>query len=122
MNFVLDTNILIHYIRRDEVAENLDATIHPFTTNNRPIVPIVVFGEVKSIAIQNNWGTKKLTLLDNLLFKVLRADITMEIVERYAEIDAFSQNKVGNWPFGSVNQTVDENMEIDETWAKMTFG
>ncbi len=94
MNFILDTNILVHYIRRDEFAKNLDVTFRPFSPSSRPIIPIVVFGEIKSIAIQNNWGVKKLSLLDELLFKALRADITMEIVERYAEIDAFSQGKL----------------------------
>ena len=80
MNFILDTNILVHYIRRDEFAKNLDVTFRPFSPSSRPIIPIVVFGEIKSIAIQNNWGVKKLSLLDELLFKALRADITMEIV------------------------------------------
>lgn len=116
MNFVLDTNIIIHYIRKDEFAKNLDANVRPFDTGNLPVVPIVVFGELKSIAIQNNWGEKKLTLLDDLLFKVLRADITLEIVSRYAEIDAFSQNKLANQP---LNLTA-RNMGKNDLWIAAT--
>lgn len=67
MNFILDTNILVHYIRKDKFAEKLDVTFRPFAAGNRPVVPIVVFGEVKSIAMQNGWGAKKLALLDELL-------------------------------------------------------
>jgi predicted nucleic acid-binding protein len=94
----------------------LDATLRPFAAGNRPVVPIVVFGEVKSIAMQNGWGTKKLALLDELLLKVLRADITLEIVERYAEIDAFSQNKLANRPLGNTAR----NMGKNDLWIAAT--
>jgi len=114
MNFVLDTNILIHYIRKDEFAENLDTTFRPFATGNLPVVPIVVFGEVRSVAIQNRWGAKKLALLDELLLKVLRADITMEIVGRYAEIDAFSQGKLPHQSFSYFSDRVDEGLTSEE--------
>lgn len=116
MNFILDTNILIHYIRKDKIAERLDATLRPFAAGNRPVVPIVVFGEMKSIAMQNGWGARKLALLDELLLKVLRADITIEIVERYAEIDAFSQGKLSNRPLG----TTARNMGKNDLWIAAT--
>ena len=116
MNFILDTNVLIHYIRKDKFAEKLDVTFRPFAAGNRPVVPIVVFGEVKSIAMQNGWGAKKLALLDELLLKVLRADITLEIVERYAEIDAFSQNKLANRPLSATSR----NMGKNDLWIAAT--
>lgn len=116
MNFILDTNILVHYIRKDKFAEKLDVTFRPFAAGNLPVVPIVVFGEVKSIAMQNGWGAKKLALLDELLLKVLRADITLEIVERYAEIDAFSQNKLANRPLSATSR----NMGKNDLWIAAT--
>ena len=116
MNFIIDTNILVHYIRKDKFAEKLDVTFRPFAAGNRPVVPIVVFGEVKSIAMQNGWGAKKLALLDELLLKVLRADITLEIVERYAEIDAFSQNKLANRPLSATSR----NMGKNDLWIAAT--
>ena len=116
MNFIIDTKILVHYIRKDKFAEKLDVTFRPFAAGNRPVVPIVVFGEVKSIAMQNGWGAKKLALLDELLLKVLRADITLEIVERYAEIDAFSQNKLANRPLSATSR----NMGKNDLWIAAT--
>ena len=116
MNFILDTNILVHYIRKDKIAEKLDATLSPFAADNHPVVPIVVFGEVKSIAMQNGWGVNKLALLDELLLKVLRADITMEIVARYAEIDAFSQNKLAGQALGITAR----NMGKNDLWIAAT--
>lgn len=93
MNYLLDTNILLHYIRKDAISKQIDDVWRPFSSANRSIVSIVSFGEIESIAIQSNWGQQKLFLLEQLLMLVLRADLTLDIVERYAAIDAFSQGK-----------------------------
>jgi len=122
MNFILDTNVLIHYIRMDKFAEKLDVTFRPFAAGNRPVVPIVVFGEVKSIAMQNGWGAKKLALLDELLLKVLRADITLEIVERYAEIDAYSQGKLDFSASDEIRITSDEPISGEFTLSDKYSG
>ena len=91
MNYLLDTNILVHYIRKDEISRRIDVDYSPFSPSNRVVVSIVSFGEIKSIAYQNGWGIKKIQLLENLLLTVLRADLTLDIVDRYAEIDSYSQ-------------------------------
>jgi tRNA(fMet)-specific endonuclease VapC len=82
MNFLLDTNILLHFIRRDETSRRIEALYQPFSVNNRAVVSVVSFGEIKSLAIQKDWGQTKLGLLERLLFTTLRSDITLDIVER----------------------------------------
>jgi tRNA(fMet)-specific endonuclease VapC len=93
LRYLLDTNILLHYIRRDAIAKQIDDQWHPFSSDNHAIISIVSFGEIRSLAIQSDWGDRKLFLLDQFLKMVLKADLTLDIVERYAEIDAYSQGK-----------------------------
>ncbi len=116
MNYLLDTNILIHFIRKDEVARRIDNDFSPFSPSNRVVVSIVSFGEIKSIALQNGWGQKKLALLDKLLLTVLRADLTLDVVERYAEIDSFSQSMHPTIP----SSFTARNMGKNDLWIAAT--
>jgi tRNA(fMet)-specific endonuclease VapC len=51
-------------------------------------------GEIYSLAVQRDWGGGKLTLLGELLRKLPVVDINNEqIIQRYAEIDAYSLSK-----------------------------
>ncbi len=116
MNYLLDTNILVHYIRKDSTAAEVDASFRPFSPDNQAIVSIVTFGEIKSFAIQSGWGATKLAVLDKLLATVLRADLTLDIVERFAEIDAFSQNQLPGKPLGRTPR----NMGKNDLWIAAT--
>ena len=68
-----------------------------------PLAPIheswisaVSVGEIRSIAMQNRWGDKRLTQLNDFLHRFLIADVNIKtLLHRYAEIDSFSQ---GNHP------------------------
>ncbi len=116
MNFLLDTNILVHYLRKDAVAAKVDRFFQPFAPGNRAIVSVVSFGEIKSFAIQNAWGATKFALLDRLLLTVVRADLSLDIVERYAEIDAFSQGKLSGKPLPISAR----NMGKNDLWIAAT--
>lgn len=116
MNFLLDTNILLHFIRRDETSRQIETNYQPFAAANRAIVSVISFGEIKSLAIQKDWGAAKLQLLDRLLLMALRSDITLDIVEHYAEIDAFSQAR---HPLHISNFTA-RNMGKNDLWIAAT--
>ena len=116
MNYLLDTNILLHYIRKDKVAQHIEVTWQPFSPPNQAIVSLVSFGEIKSIALQSNWGDQKLKLLDQLLKTVLRADLTLDIVDKYAEIDTFSQSKY----LPHKLKTTPRNMGKNDLWIAAT--
>ena len=95
MNYILDTNILLIYIRDESTKDYIEETYNPFGANNNPIISIVTVGEIKSLAKRNYWGTKKTELLDSILNDLIIADInSKDVVEKYAEIDAFSQGKL----------------------------
>jgi len=91
MNYVLDTNILLIYLREKLLAGYIDKQFQPLTFPNIPIISVVIVGELKSIALQNNWNEQKINHLNDFVKQFLIADINVEtIVQRYAEIDAFS--------------------------------
>ena len=117
MKFILDTNILLHYIRRSNVAVETDMRYAPLSAGNEPFVSVVSVGELESIALQNNWGDKKLKLLAELLKVVLVTDIhARQVILAYAQIDAFSQNKLIGRPLALSAR----NMGKNDLWIAAT--
>lgn len=117
MTYVLDTNIILAYIRQSNLTLKIDKEFAPLAESNTPIISVVSVGEIKSLAIQLNWGSKKLEILDELLNEFLIADINIEtIIEKYAEIDAFSQNKLPN----KALKVSARNMGKNDIWIAAT--
>lgn len=59
MIFVLDTNILIHWIRETPGVQEFLNRIGAFNRNNYMNISIVSVAELKTFAYRNNWGTAK---------------------------------------------------------------
>jgi tRNA(fMet)-specific endonuclease VapC len=92
--FVLDTGVVLGYIRAAGYAEYVKKKYAPFVPPNIPLISVVSTGEIYSLAKQLGWGGGKLKTLDALLRKLPTVDISHEqIIQRYAEIDAFSLGK-----------------------------
>jgi hypothetical protein len=53
---VLDTNILVHWMRGREAGTWLRANYELGGRKPRPVIPLVVKGEIKSLALQFGWG------------------------------------------------------------------
>lgn len=84
---------------------------------HKPIISIVSIGEIKSIGIRNQWGIRKFELLHELLNEFVIADINVEsIVNRYAEIDAYSQGKLPQKP----SDFSSRNMSKNDLWITAT--
>ena len=117
MNYLLDTNILLIYLRSKEKAEEIESQYQLFSAENTPIISIVSIGEILSIAKRNNWGQKKLDLLENIVNSLLTIDISNEqILEKYAQIDAYSQGKLPETPLN----TSARNMGKNDLWIAAT--
>ena len=87
--FVLDTGVILGYVRGAGYAEYVEKKYRLFSPPNIPLISIVSKGEIYSLAVQRDWGGGKLTLLGELLRKLPLVDINNEqIIQRYAEIDA----------------------------------
>jgi tRNA(fMet)-specific endonuclease VapC len=88
---VLDTNILVYWLRGKAAGQTLRASYGLGTRRPRPVVPVVVKGEIRSLALRLGWGEAKLALLDALLGDLLTLDISSdEVLTAYAHIDAMS--------------------------------
>lgn len=117
MTYLLDTNILLIYLRKSKMADTIDKQYQPLIYPNIPVVSVISLGEIKSIALRNNWGKKRIDLLDRFLKQFLIADINVAtIIIKYAEIDAFSQGKLTGKPL----RTSSRNMGKNDLWIAAT--
>ncbi len=92
MNYVLDTNIILLSMRSEEFKEYI---YQNFLKGNTAIICVVTEGEIYSLAIRNEWGQRKIKLLDELLENYIVADIhSKDVTKMYAQIDAFSQGRL----------------------------
>ena len=115
--YVLDTNILVGYIRDAPYSRFVDDEISPFEGDNIALVSIVTHGELISLAYQLGWGKKKRGHLRRQPREVPAVNIDYsEIIDRYAEIDAYSQGKLQGKPLG----TSSRNMGKNDLWIAAT--
>lgn len=117
MDYLFDTNILLLYMRPSSLKEKVEQVLNLRDEVDTLMLSVVSIGEIKSLAIQNKWGEPRLGKLEVLLQKFLIADIHVNhILERYAEIDAFSQGKL---PTLKANFTA-RNMGKNDLWIAAT--
>ena len=89
---VLDTNILIHWLRGKAAGERLREDYGLGSRRPRPIVPVVAKGELRALALHLGWGDSKQEQLDALLRALPSADISSDaVISAYASIDAASR-------------------------------
>jgi tRNA(fMet)-specific endonuclease VapC len=92
--YLLDTGLLLGHIRGADYADLAERRYSLSQPPNVSLVSVVTKGEIYSLAIQFNWGERKKQELDSLLRRIPVVDInTDRIIQRYAEVDAYSQGK-----------------------------
>jgi predicted nucleic acid-binding protein len=98
MNYILDTNILILLVKSRKFSALFDQNYFSNPVNNF-FYTHSSLGELDSISKQNQWGEKRLILLKNLLkgFNLVKST-SIDIVQNYGTIDAYSQGKLKNKP------------------------
>jgi predicted nucleic acid-binding protein len=112
--YFLDTNVLIYYLRQDErKTQIIDRLYAPFEAGNKLFVSIVTVAEIHSLAIRYRWGSSRWRILTNILRKMVIVPIdSQDLIDRFAEIDAFSQGKLPEKPLGMSAR----NMEKNDIW------
>lgn len=99
MKYILDTNILLIYLKHNSIRSQIEESYSPFSIQNIPIVSTVCLGELESIAMRNNWGYKRMKSMESLVSKCVVTEIhSRDLHKRYGEIDAFSQGKLASRP------------------------
>ena len=94
---IFDTNLLIAVIRKD------------ISVTNRLITPIIVVGELEAFSLKSDWGIQKVNRMKHLFETYPVADITLPITKVYAQVDAFSQDKLQEMRLSSSARNMGKN-------------
>ena len=117
MNYLFDTNVLLKYLRDDTFKDKLEAEFDLSNPENRNLISIVTVGELMSLSLRNQWGTRRIQRLDFIIKKFIIVDIRyLNLARSYAEIDAFSQGKLKHKPLN----TSSRNMGKNDLWIAAT--
>ncbi len=92
--YLLDTNIMVHYVRSDKLWTGIRDDYQLLLIEPRPKISIVSSGELRSLALQFHWGEAKLDQMEFILgyFDEVPLD-SRDIVDNYATIDAHFQDR-----------------------------
>ncbi len=117
MNYLLDTNIIIIYSRDSDIAEKIEEKYNFFSEQNTLAVSIVTLGELDSLIKQLNLGEKRRKKIELLLEDIAKVGLnSVELIQKYGDIDAFSQGKLKSKqaPFSA------RNMGKNDLWIAAT--
>ncbi len=93
--YILDTGIVLGYLRGSGYATHIDLQYAPFAPQNTAAISVVTNGELRSLALQLHWGIQKQQDLKEWLRNIHQINIKNDaVLQMYAEIDAFSQGKL----------------------------
>ena len=117
MILFFDTNIILIYLREQLTKQVIETAFNPFNAANRLVVSVVTIGELKAFSLKNKWGNAKIQKMELFLEKFAVANINKaDILNRYAEIDAFSQGRLDG---RKLNFTA-RNMGKNDLWIAAT--
>lgn len=117
MIFLFDTNIVLLYLRKLAVINIIEAAYNPFGLDNTAAVSVVTVGELKALALNNKWGKNKIREMEDILLDFVIVDInSVETINRYAEIDVFSQGRLEG---RKLNMSA-RNMGKNDIWIAAT--
>jgi predicted nucleic acid-binding protein len=117
MLFLFDTNIVLIFLRNIVMKHKIESRYQPFNLNNSSMISVVTVGELKAFALKNKWGKSRIRDLEEFLLRFLIIDInTRDIINRYAEIDAFSQGRLD----GRKSNFTARNMGKNDVWIAAT--
>lgn len=103
---IFDTNLIIRNIRQQQPLPG------------KVVIPIVVVGELEAFALKADWGYQKVTFLRSLLDTYPLIEITQELTNWYARVDAYSQGKLKGQPLSQGLSA--RNMGKNDIWIAAT--
>lgn len=119
MNYILDTNILVAYLRKADIYHFIERTYKPFDKSNFSAISIVSHGELFTIAKRNNWGRQKIQALEEILRNIMSIPIdNSQLTRAYAEIETYSQNWDASKPLPM--GVSPRNMKDNDLWIAAT--
>lgn len=90
MAHLLDTNILLAYVRRSMLFAWIEANYALTTSAPTPSISIVTEGEMRALALRLAWGAAKVQRLNQLLSLFIIVPLPhRNIIDAYARIDHY---------------------------------
>ncbi|MEL7222731.1 MAG: type II toxin-antitoxin system VapC family toxin, partial [Bacteroidota bacterium] len=117
MDYLLDSNIVIIYSRDNKISEAIEKKYKIFSGDNRLAISTVSLGEINATIKKLNVGEKRKDKIKEILDRVNEFSINFkEVIDRYGDIDAYSQGKlkVKKGKFSS------RNMGKNDIWIAAT--
>jgi len=117
VDYLLDTNILVVYSHNLEIADKIEKELQIFNGINDVAISIVTLGEIDSLIKQYKYGDKRKQRIGKMLDQLYEIDINIkEIIDRYGDIDAYSQGRLEGKPLRSSSR----NMGKNDLWIAAT--
>lgn len=92
--YLLDTNILVVYLRAGSLGEHVEDTYHLMQNPYKPLLCVVSVGEILSLAAKWGWGKPRTEALDRLLNELVWVDVNRrDVLNAYASIVRFSEEQ-----------------------------
>lgn len=91
MDLVIDTNVIVHYARRSEVARQIEADHRLLESAFRPLLSAVTLGEAAAFA--NAWGERKREQMVKALEECVIVEVGRpEVVVAYAVLHTLNRD------------------------------
>lgn len=105
---LFDTNVLLFFLRDDARWQSIYQKYDIENTLN--CLSVVSLGELYALALRNNWGERRVSQIAQLKRDFTIIDINIEeIIQRYAQIDAYSQGKLLSRPLSISARNMGKN-------------
>ena len=86
-HYLLDTNILLAYVRGGNLGEYVEREYALSASPFRPFVCVVSIGEIKALAARRAWGEKRLARLSKLVEELTWVELgDPEVLEAYVDV------------------------------------
>ncbi|NJN78157.1 MAG: type II toxin-antitoxin system VapC family toxin [Saprospiraceae bacterium] len=91
----MDTNLIVIYSRENDFSKQIEKRYKLFTGKENLYISTVSIGELNAIIKKSNIGKRKQRKIAEMLEMIDRISIEHEeIIDKYGDIDAFSQGKL----------------------------
>jgi tRNA(fMet)-specific endonuclease VapC len=115
--YLLDTGVLIGYVRGAAFAGYVDIKYSPVIAPNVVTTSVVSVAELHSLALHRHWGPQKQSLLASLLRSIPATPIRQpSLLHKFAEIDSFNHRKHPTL----ANPTSGHTMGDNDIWIAAT--
>ncbi|MGH1438445.1 MAG: type II toxin-antitoxin system VapC family toxin [Lewinella sp.] len=95
MDYLLDTNLIIIYSRESRIAKKIEDDYDLFDDKNSLAISVVTLGEIDAFIKKLGIGDKRKRRIEEVVSRLAKVSITTkEIIDRYGDIDAYSQGKL----------------------------